>query len=56
MKDTHYRNLFETRKGGGGTSTAARIEWEVGEGRDVHKNETMEMIYKPCVPIQGAGT
>jgi hypothetical protein len=29
VKDTHYRNLFETGKGGGGNSTTARMDWEV---------------------------
>lgn len=29
VKDTHYRNLFETGKGGGGNSTNDRKKWEV---------------------------
>ena len=30
VKDTHYRNLFETGKGGGGDCTRSRTIWEVG--------------------------
>ena len=29
LKDTHYRNLFETHTGSGSTDKSARASWEV---------------------------